>query len=95
MKLFFLNQHAFKIFFNQRLNMEHVNDLLNENSRNVARLVSVTAGAQHRPLRLRRLRLDQERHAYGMTASLTEKQLSDVEAAVEELRNEVVERRFV
>lgn len=73
--------------------MEHINELVNEKSKNVAQFVSQAAGAQHRPLRLRRMRLDQERHTYGVTASLTEKQLSDVEAAVEELRNEVVERR--
>ena len=74
--------------------MEYINDLVQEKSKDVAQFVASTAGAQHRPLRLRRIRLDQQRHTYGTTASRTEKQLSDVEAGVEELRNEVVERRF-
>nr|XP_026691609.1 coiled-coil domain-containing protein CG32809 isoform X3 [Ciona intestinalis] len=77
----------------QRINMEHVNDIVSEKSRELAQFIAVTAGAQHRPLRIRRFRLDQQRHAYSEDATTTERMLSEVEAAVEELRNEVVERR--
>ena len=75
--------------------MESINEMVNEKTKDIAQFIASTAGAQHRPLRMRRIRLDQQRHNYGTRASNTEKQLSDVEAAVEELRNEVVERRWV
>ncbi|XP_076823798.1 uncharacterized protein LOC143469837 isoform X3 [Clavelina lepadiformis] len=77
----------------QRKNMEQMNEMVNEKARDMTQFISNTAGAKLRPLRMRRIRLDQERHSYGLNASRTERQLSDVEAAVEELRNEVVERR--
>ena len=73
--------------------MENMNEMVAQKAKDVAQFIASTAGAEQRPLRLRRIRLDQQRHTYGKSASNTEKQLSDVEAGVEELRNEVVERR--
>merc|ERR1712136_30839 len=77
----------------QRVNMEAMNDLFQKKTRDLTAFISNTAGAQHRPLRVRRYHLDQERHLYGLSTAQTERQLSDVEAAVEDLRNEVVGRR--
>lgn len=64
-------------------------------TRELSSLITTTGGAENAPVRSRRLTLDRERSTYGGNASRTEGMLSDVEAAVEELRNEVVERRFV
>ena len=75
--------------------MEYMNEMISQKAKDVAVFIASTAGAEQRPLRLRRTRLDQQRHTYGKSASSTEKLLSDVEAGVEELRNEVVERRWV
>jgi len=75
--------------------METMNEMMSQKAKDVAEFIASTAGAEQRPLRLRRIRLDQQRHTYSESATNTEKQLSDVEAGVEELRNEVVERRWV
>jgi len=77
----------------QRVNMEAMNDMFQKKTRDLTAFITNTAGAQHRPLRVRRYHLDQERHLYGLSTAQTERQLSDVEAAVEDLRNEVVGRR--
>ena len=46
-------------------------------------------------LRARRTRLDEDRSTYEINATKSEEQLTEVEAAVEELRGEVLERRYV
>nr|XP_039261678.1 uncharacterized protein LOC120337846 isoform X2 [Styela clava] len=77
----------------QRTNFERMNDMIVTRSRELTSLIATTAGSEHAPVRARRLALDRERSTYGDNASLTERQLTEVEGAVEELRNEVVERR--
>lgn len=70
-----------------------MSELISARTQELAKIVAATAGADHRPIRTRRMALDNQRHSYQNNAAATEHQLADVEAAVEELRNEVVERR--
>lgn len=73
--------------------MEDMRELVNEKARDLTVLLASATGVDRHPLRMRRLNADRARSKYSIEATETEKQLSDVEAAVEELRNEVVERR--
>lgn len=81
----------------QHTNMEEMRVMMTEKSllisKQISRHSSSRSDQHHRPLRIRRFHLDTQRHEYGKKAANTENQLAQLEAAVEELRNEVVVRR--
>jgi len=87
--------HRCRVFVQQRTNVEDMRELVNEKARDLTVLLASATGVDRHPLRMRRLNADRARSKYSIEATETEKQLSDVEAAVEELRNEVVERRWI
>jgi len=74
----------------QYSNMNEFSEEIKQKVCSIAKHIAATTSVEQRPLRVRRCHLDYERHMYGKRAAQTENQLSEIEAAVEELRSEVV-----
>merc|ERR1719427_1067737 len=76
----------------QQTTMVEMNRLIEANQRAICDVIKRKFGS-YRPLRRRRLNLDCGRHEYGIRAANSENKLSEIEAAVEEMRHDVVERK--
>ena len=74
--------------------MAEMNRLIELNQKAICDVIN-RKYATYRPLRRRRLNLDSSRHEYGKKAANSENKLSEIEAAVEEMRHDVIDRKFV
>ena len=82
-------------YFFQLSEADYITKLIEKRMLEFSNLASLLDESQSCTLRTQRAFLDAQRHEYDSKSTQSEKQLIEVEAAVDELRNEVVERRYI